>query len=43
MIVEENETQRAVKRRMTIAAKQKGMKIRYRKNRNNGIIFEVLE
>lgn len=39
--LEGNETQRVVKRRLTIAAKQKGMSIRYRKSKDGGILFEV--
>jgi hypothetical protein len=36
------ETQRAVKRRLTLAAKQRGMEIRYRRNAEDGrIVFEV--
>lgn len=39
--LEKGESQRAVKRRLTTASKQKGMNIRYRKGREGTIIFEV--
>lgn len=37
----EGETSRVVKRRLTAAAKQKGMTIKYKKSEDNRIIFQV--
>ncbi|MBI4507735.1 MAG: hypothetical protein HY691_19570 [Chloroflexi bacterium] len=39
--LEEGESQRAIKRRLTTAAKQKGIPIRYRKSKEGKIYFEV--
>ena len=40
--LEEGDSQRAVKRRLTMASKRKGMEIRYKNNADDGrIIFEV--
>ena len=41
VILEPNETQRAIKRRLTTAAKQKGLEIKYKKGPEGRIIFEV--
>lgn len=39
--MEEGESQRAVKRRLTTASKQMGREIKYKKSREGRIIFEV--
>jgi type IV secretory pathway VirB4 component len=39
--LEEGETGRAIKRRLTIAAKQLGKNLRYRRSEDNRIIFTV--
>lgn len=39
--LEEGESQRAVKRRLTTASKQMGREIKYKKSREGRIIFEV--
>jgi|DewCreStandDraft_1066081.scaffolds.fasta_scaffold00011_188 hypothetical protein len=41
--LKEGETQRAVKRRLTMAAKQKGWQLRYRRSPDGRIVFEVRE
>lgn len=39
--IEEGETQRAVKRRLTTASKQKGVEIKYKKSEEGKVLFEV--
>ncbi len=39
--LEHGETQRAIKRRLTMASKQKGMSLRYKKGDEGRIVFEV--
>lgn len=39
--LEQGESQRAIKRRLTMAGKQKGISIRYRKGEEGKIVFEV--
>ena len=39
--LEDGESQRVVKRRLTTAAKQRGWELRYRKTQDGRIIFEV--
>jgi len=41
VILEEGESQRAIKRRLTIASRQQGMEIRYKRGETGKIIFEV--
>lgn len=39
--LQENESQRAIKRRLTLAAKRQSKTIKYRKTQDNRIVFEV--
>jgi hypothetical protein len=39
--LDEGESQRAVKRRLTIASRQKGLEIRYKRGEEGKIVFEV--
>lgn len=39
--LEEGESQRAIKRRLTTTAKQKGIGIKYKKSKDGQILFEV--
>lgn len=39
--LQEGESQRAIKRRLTVAAKQQGKQIRYKKGEEGRIVFEV--
>jgi hypothetical protein len=41
LTLEQGETQRAIKRRLTMASKQKGIILRYKKGDEGRIIFEV--
>ncbi|HEY8489696.1 MAG TPA: hypothetical protein VIO14_01765 [Dehalococcoidia bacterium] len=39
--LEKGESQRVVKRRLTIAGKRKGITVRYKRNTNGVVVFEV--
>ncbi len=39
--LEEGESQRAIKRRLTIASRQQGLEIRYKRGEEGKIVFEV--
>jgi hypothetical protein len=41
LTLESGESQRAIKRRLTMAGKQKGMNLKYRRGEEGHIVFEV--